>query len=84
MRIMLKVLTKVKGITVHYVKVREESEIISQKIMCVLRLPDTYAVGVKPERKADRTEVGKRRKYMFGGVVKYSCGSKAECELRKG
>ena len=70
MRIMLKVLTKVKGITVHYVKVREESE-----IMCVLRLPDTYAVGVKPERKAARTEVGKR-KYMFGGVVSIHVGLK--------
>ena len=75
MRIMLKVLTKVKGITVHYVKVREESEIISQKIMCVLRLPDTYAVVVKPEIKADRTEVGKR-KYMFGGVVSIHVGLK--------
>lgn len=57
--------------------------IVSQAVMCVLRPPDTQLVGIKPERRAYRAEIGKRE-MVYLGYGKYLCGSKAECGVRDG
>lgn len=49
-------------------ELRVGSEIVSQRIMCVLRLPSTQVVGINPEGRAYRTEDGKRESAMFGGM----------------